>query len=215
MFAGLSALSLAGFILMAGIASSLGDNYLNTAIAVTAFIWMLFNIFLSIWFFVTSLNVLDDDKRDRLMKKYYQSQMVSQYIQQSMIRSWLQYPGHYIGNQYLKTIKILPYADAMNDGMNTLTCPVKKNEIVKDIYLRPLLFLLRRLRPVSDQEAEIVILPSSGRENGNLTLLSAKGVITSQLWNWLYRRCIPTGIPRQKKDYNDIPYDFLVRPMMP
>lgn len=53
---------------MAGIASSLGDNYLNTAIAVTAFIWMLFNIFLSIWFFVTSLNVLDDDKRDRLMK---------------------------------------------------------------------------------------------------------------------------------------------------
>ena len=208
MFAGLSALSLAGFILMAGIASSLGDNYLNTAIAVTAFIWMLFNIFLSIWFFVTSLNVLDDDKRDRLMKKYYQSQMVSQYIQQSMIRSWLQYPGHYIGNQYLKTIKILPYADAMNDGMNTLTCPVKKNEIVKDIYLRPLLFLLRRLRPVSDQEAEIVILPSSGRENGNLTLLSAKGVITSQLWNWLYRRCIPTGIPRQKKDYNDIPYDF-------
>lgn len=100
--------------------------------------------------------------------------MVSQYIQQSMIRSRLQYPGHYIGNQYLKTIKILPYADAMNDGMNTLTCPVKKNEIVKDIYLRPLLFLLRRLRPVSDQEAEIVILPSSGRENGNLTLLSAK-----------------------------------------
>ncbi|EFN8442301.1 MFS transporter, partial [Escherichia coli O119] len=160
---------------------------------VTAFIWMLFNIFLSIWFFVTSLNVLDDDKRDRLMKKYYQSQMVSQYIQQSMIRSWLQYPGHYIGNQYLKTIKILPYADAMNDGMNTLTCPVKKNEVVKDIYLRPLLFLLRRLRPVPDQEAEIVILPSSGRENDNLTLLSAKGVITSQLWNWLYRRCIPMG----------------------
>ncbi|HGD3422683.1 TPA: hypothetical protein ACI4DF_001302 [Enterobacter hormaechei] len=108
MFAGLSALSLAGFILMAGIASSLGDNYLNTAMAVTAFIWMLFNIFLSIWFFVTSLNVLDDDKRDRLMKKYYQSQMVSQYIQQSMIRSWLQYPGHYIGNQYLKTIKYCP-----------------------------------------------------------------------------------------------------------
>ncbi|BBT44828.1 hypothetical protein WP8W18C04_19860 [Enterobacter cloacae] len=35
MFAGLSALSLAGFILMAGIASSLGDNYLNTAMAYT------------------------------------------------------------------------------------------------------------------------------------------------------------------------------------
>jgi hypothetical protein len=38
MFAGLSALSLAGFIMMAGIASSLGDNYLNIAMAVTAFI---------------------------------------------------------------------------------------------------------------------------------------------------------------------------------
>ncbi|WP_244563434.1 hypothetical protein [Pantoea rodasii] len=55
MFSGLSGLSLAGFILLGGMASSFGDKYTNTAFAVTAFLWMLFNITLSIWFFVTSL----------------------------------------------------------------------------------------------------------------------------------------------------------------
>lgn len=71
LFAGLSGLSLAAFIVLGGMTLSVGDKYLNTAFAVTAFVWMLFNIILSIWFFVSSLNVLDESKRDRLMNKFF------------------------------------------------------------------------------------------------------------------------------------------------
>lgn len=71
MFAGLSGLSLAAFVVLGGMTLSIGDGYLNTSFAVTAFVWMLFNIILSIWFFVSSLNVLDESKRDRLMNKFF------------------------------------------------------------------------------------------------------------------------------------------------
>ncbi|WP_454771042.1 hypothetical protein [Escherichia coli] len=71
MFAGLSGLSLAAFVVLGGMTLSIGDGYLNTSFAVTAFVWMLFNIILFIWFFVSSLNVLDESKRDRLMNKFF------------------------------------------------------------------------------------------------------------------------------------------------
>ncbi|XSY46334.1 hypothetical protein ACNF18_23710 (plasmid) [Escherichia coli] len=48
MFAGLSGLSLAAFVVLGGMTLSIGDGYLNTSFAVTAFVWMLFNIILSI-----------------------------------------------------------------------------------------------------------------------------------------------------------------------
>lgn len=84
MFAGLSGLSLAAFILISGLFLAAGDKYLDTAFAVTALIWMLFNIVLSIWFFITSLNILDDKKRDHLMLKYFQSQIVENHILRSL-----------------------------------------------------------------------------------------------------------------------------------
>ncbi|MCP6629749.1 hypothetical protein NL507_31620, partial [Klebsiella pneumoniae] len=75
MFAGLSGLLLAAFIVLGGMTLSIGDGYLNTSFAVTAVVWMLFNITLSIWFFVSSLNVLDESKRDRLMNNFFLSQI--------------------------------------------------------------------------------------------------------------------------------------------
>jgi hypothetical protein len=83
-------MSLAAFIVLGGMTLSVGDRYLNTA--VTAFVWMLFNIILSIWFFVSSLNVLDESKRDRLMNKFFLSQIVDDYIQKHIL-AWLRYPG--------------------------------------------------------------------------------------------------------------------------
>ncbi|OAT17461.1 hypothetical protein M977_04123 [Buttiauxella gaviniae ATCC 51604] len=208
MFSGLSGLSLAAFILIGGLASSRGDKYLDTAFAVTAFVWMFFNIWLSIWFFITSLNVLDDNKRDVLMKKYFQSHIVSGYLQKSMMNSWIRYPGYHIGENYLNNIKILPYSLSDKEYMNHITCKVNKNDIVKDVYIRPLLFLLRRIRTASDQDAKIIILPSSGNVSGELRVLSSAGVEISRLWAWLYRCCLVTGARQNINNLDDITYDF-------
>ncbi|MCL6747004.1 hypothetical protein [Kosakonia sp. R1.Fl] len=209
MFSGLSGLSLAAFILLGGMTLSFGDRYINAAFAVTAFVWMLFNIILSIWFFVTSLNVLDEGKRDRLMKKYFLSQIVNVYIHKSYIQAWLRHPGAYIGEAYLKNIKILPYYISGKEDMNHIKCHINKNDVVLDIYTRPLLFLLRRLRAASGQDAKIILLPSSGDSQGELTILSSTGVQPpSRLWYWLYRHCIVTGQPENIHNQDDITLDF-------
>lgn len=88
MFAGLSGLSLTAFIVIGGLFSSAGDKYRTTAFAITALIWMLFNLELSIWFFIPSLNILDDKKRNRLMLKYFQSEIVENFILRSLINAW-------------------------------------------------------------------------------------------------------------------------------
>ena len=209
MFAGLSGLSLAAFIVLGGMTLSIGDKYLNTAFAVTAFVWMFFNIFLSIWFFVSSLNVLDENKRDRLMNKYFLSQIVDNYIQKEYILAWLRFPGVNIGENYLDDIKILPYSTFEKEGMTHVNFNINKEEVVIDIYIRPLLFLLRRLKAVDGQNAEIIILPSFGIRSGELTLLSSKGIMpVSLLWRWLCRRCIVTGHSENKRNLDDITFDF-------
>ncbi|MFW5404862.1 hypothetical protein [Pectobacterium carotovorum] len=209
MFAGLSGLSLAAFIVLGGMTLSIGDGYLNTAFAVTAFVWMFFNIFLSIWFFVTSLNVLDEEKRDSLMTKYFFSQIVDDYIQKSYVRAWLRYPGANIGEHNLKNIKLLPFSTAEKEDMNHIDIDVIKNNVVLDIYLRPLLFLLRRLKPMDGQDAEVIILPSFGIRPDELTVLSSKGIRpVSGLWCWLYRRCIVTGPSEKTRSLDDITFDF-------
>ncbi|ELY4070210.1 hypothetical protein SMY38_003978 [Cronobacter sakazakii] len=209
MFAGLSGLSLSAFIVLGGMTLSIGDRYLNTAFAVTAFVWMLFNIFLSIWFFITSLNVLDDNKRDRLMNKYFLSQVVGKYIQKSRVISWLRYPGYYIGESYLGNIKIRPYSLSEEKGLTHVKIKTNKNDVVIDVYIRPLLFLLRRLKAIDGQDSEITILPSFGGRSGELTILSMKGIMpVSRLWRWLFRCCIVTGRDENVRNLDDITFDF-------
>ncbi|MBK0127490.1 hypothetical protein IAE30_27500 [Pantoea sp. S61] len=209
MFSGLSGLSLAAFIVLGGMTLSLGDRYLNTSFAVTAFLWMLLNIFLSIWFFVTSLNVLDERKRDRLMNKYFLSQVVDNYIKDEYITQWLRYPGGYIGENYLRSIKILPYSFPEKEEMTHVIFAIRNNEVVKDIYLKPLLFLLRRLKSMSGYDASIILLPSFGRNSGKITLLSSKGVMpVSSLWRWLYRHCFVMGYSEKKSNLDNITFDF-------
>lgn len=209
MFAGLSGLSLAAFIVLGGMTLSIGDRYLNTAFAVTTFLWMLFNIFLSIWFFISSLNVLDENKRDRLMNKYFLSQIVDDYVQKAYILAWLRYPGVNIDENYLGNIKILPYSISEKENMTHVKFDISKDDVVIDIHIRPLLYLLRRLKAVDGQDAEIIMLPSFGVRSGELTLLSSKGIMpVSGLWRWLCRRCIVTGHLENKRDLDDITFDF-------
>ncbi len=187
---------------------SIGDGYLNT-FAVTAFVWMLFNIILSIWFFVSSLNVLDESKRDRLMNKFFLSQIVDDYIQKAYIQAWLRYPGGHVGQNYLAILKYCLTQFLRKDDMFGVKSNISKGDVVTDIYIRPFLFLLRRLEAVDGQDAEIIILPSFGVRSGELTLLSSRNVKpVSGLWRWLLRRCIVTGRPENKRDLDDITFDF-------
>ncbi|WP_211194827.1 hypothetical protein, partial [Pyxidicoccus fallax] len=138
------------------------------------------------------------------MNKFFLSQIVDDYIQKAYIQAWLRYPGVHVGQNYLGNIKILPYSISEKDDMLHVKSNISKGDVVTDIYIRPFLFLLRRLEAVEGQDAEIIILPSFGVRSGELTLLSSRNVKpVSGLWRWLLRRCILTGRPENKRDLDD------------
>jgi hypothetical protein len=118
-------------------------------------------------------------------------------------------PGANVGENYLGNIKILPYSISEKNEMLHVKSNVSKGDVVTDIYIRPFLFLLRRLEAVDGQDAEIIILPSFGVRSGELTLMSLKNIKpVSGLWRWLFIRCIVTGRPEKKRDLDDITFDF-------
>ncbi|MFJ5455185.1 hypothetical protein ACIPT4_19320 [Pectobacterium jejuense] len=208
MFAGLSGLSLAGFILLEGLFLARGDKYLNTAFAVTAFIWMLFNILLSIWFFITSLNVLDDEKRERLMLKYFHSQIVSVNLQASLVRHYIRYPGLYLGKDKIGGITVMPYYTSHGSQEERVFLRVKKNQTVIDIYMRPLLFLLRQLKKNAESDSSITLLPQVRHKKGEITLMSFSGIKPSRVWVVLFRLCFRKGTVPERPLYKNIAHDF-------
>lgn len=208
MFAGLSGLSLAAFILLGGLFSSAGDNYLTIAFAITSLSWMLFNIVLSIWFFISSLNVLDDKKRDRLMLKYFNSEIVENFILRSQINSWLQHPGTYIDKDYIEGIEILRWYVSGEENMQLLTYHLDEGKEIIDIKMQPFNFLLRFLRPVNDGEGKIIILPSLGRKKNKITLLASTDVNVPFWWVYLFKYCFISGPKKNWKEYRYITRDL-------
>ncbi|HIB0426605.1 TPA: hypothetical protein ACWSYQ_002042 [Escherichia coli] len=208
MFAGLSGLSLAAFIVIGGLFSSAGDKYRTTAFAITALIWMLFNIVLSIWFFISSLNILDDKKRDRLMLKYFQSEIVENFILHSRINSWLQHPGNYIDKNYINGIEVLRWYVSGEENMNLLPHHLGEGKDITDVRMRLFNFLLRFLRPVNNSVGKIILLPSLGRKQDTITLLASTDVIFPCWWPFLFRRCFIRGFKKNWKEYRYITRDF-------
>ncbi|MCU7063520.1 hypothetical protein K7R09_17090 [Serratia ureilytica] len=208
MFAGLSGLSLAAFIVIGGLFSSAGDKYRTTAFAITALIWMLFNLGLSIWFFISSLNILDDKKRDRLMLKYFQSEIVENFILCSLINAWLRHPGNYLDKNHIKGIEILRWYVSGEENMQLLPYYVGEGKEVTDVRIRPLSFLLRFLRPVKNSKGELILLPSLGRKQDTITLIASSDVIFPRGWAFLFRRCFIRGPQKNWKEYRYITRDF-------
>ncbi len=208
MFAGLSGLSLAAFILIGGLFSSAGDNYLTIAFAITSLSWMLFNIVLSIWFFISSLNVLDDKKRDRLMLKYFNSEIVENFILHSQINSWLQHPGCYIDKDYIEGIEILRWYVSGEENMQLFPYDLDEEKDITDVRIKPFYFLLRFLRPVNNGEGELIILPSLGRKKNTITLLASTNINAPCWWIFLFRHCFISGPKKNWKEYRYITRGF-------
>lgn len=213
MFAGLSGLSLAAFILIGGITSSTGDRYLYIAFSITALFWMLFNIAISIWFFIVSLNVLDDKKRDRLMLKYFQSEIVEKYLLRSQVNSWIMYPYQYLNKDLdkdkIKNIEILPGYNYQVENMNQIPYDLCEDMEIRDINLRLLYFLLYILKSTKGKRGKIAILPSLGRRKNKIILATfSDDVLFPKYWTTLFKYCFICGSQENWKEYRHITRDF-------
>ncbi|HGE4837988.1 TPA: hypothetical protein ACGG65_004761, partial [Escherichia coli] len=201
MFAGLSGLSLAAFILVSELLSARGDKYLDICLVVVAIIWMIMNIGLSIWFFIQSLNVLDDRRRDRIMLKYFISKVVAQHIRTAMVKNWLALPGRYINQMGRLNVSVDVYDSPEKEKSDLLKLKLKMDECVRDIYTLPLLFLLRRLKPVGTGPARIRVLPGWGIHNSEVVILATTGIRYNAIWEKLFKLCFIRGSKWEKTNF--------------
>ncbi|WP_249818714.1 hypothetical protein [Escherichia coli] len=201
MFAGLSGLSLAAFILVSELLSARGDKYLDICLVVVAIIWMIMNIGLSIWFFIQSLNVLDDRRRDRIMLKYFISKVVAQHIRTAMVKNWLALPGRYINQMGRLNVSVDVYDSPEKEKSDLLKLKLKMDECVRDIYTLPLLLLLRRLKPVETGPARIRVLPGWGIHNSEVVILATTGIRYNAIWEKLFKLCFIRGSKWEKTNF--------------
>ncbi|EFC3436640.1 hypothetical protein CTR46_005026 [Escherichia coli] len=201
MFAGLSGLSLAAFILVSELLSARGDKYLDICLVVVAIIWMIMNIGLSIWFFIQSLNVLDDRRRDRIILKYFISKVVAQHIRTAMVKNWLALPGRYINQMGRLNVSVDVYDSPEKEKSDLLKLKLKMDECVRDIYTLPLLFLLRRLKPVGTGPARIRVLPGWGIHNSEVVILATTGIRYNAIWEKLFKLCFIRGSKWEKTNF--------------
>lgn len=209
MFSGLSGLSLSAFILIGGLVSASGDSYLNKAFSVVTFFWMILNIALSVWFFIQSLNVLEDGKRSRIMLKYFHSRAVMQYIADSFREKWLAYPGDEVKGLNVRGIQIMPYSNLLKeDEHHLIKLKLKEGEMISDIYICPLKFLLRILKPLGEEGAILYILPSGSRGSGHITVMASKNVSYSAVWAFFFRLCFVKKEKVESKSYSGFTREF-------
>ncbi len=208
MFSGLSGLSLSAFILIGGLVSAGGDSYLNKAFSVVAFFWMILNIALSVWFFIQSLNVLDEGKRSRIMLKYFHSRVVMKYIADSFRKKWLAYPGDEMRNLNVRGIQIMPFGNGLKENeYKLIKTRLNKDELISDIYIWPLEFLLKMLKPSKEESAVLYIMPSCYNDSERI-LMASHNVSYSVVWAFFFRHCFVKGKMVESKSYSGFTREF-------
>lgn len=70
MFAGLSGFLLTIFILISFLLSASLSDSSYLALCLTSVIWMMFNVLLTIWFFISTFKLLDEESAKKLMMRY-------------------------------------------------------------------------------------------------------------------------------------------------
>lgn len=87
MLAGLSGLFLSAFILLSVPVRMIFGDYLYGIACLTSAAWLTINILLSVWFFIVSLEVLDDDKRQAVVKRYISFGIVRNHVNEKVAAS--------------------------------------------------------------------------------------------------------------------------------
>jgi len=111
MLAGLSGLFLSAFILLSvPLRMAFGDYLYGIACLISA-AWLTINILLSVWFFIVSLEILDDEKRQAIVKRYISFGIVRGYVEDKVSAVFRLNPVYPEINFSNIEVKLSDYAD--------------------------------------------------------------------------------------------------------
>lgn len=155
MLAGLSGLFLSGFILLSVLIKTVFGSYLYGIACLISILWLLINIVLSIWFFIVSLEILDDVKRQIIIKRYIAFEIVMPHICNKISAKLRLYPiyqkhnysnleikqadykGEYISvaSGYSKEDELSLYHRPFQLTLNLINCQLKRRIILRHLSL--------------------------------------------------------------------------------
>ena len=202
MLAGLSGLSLSGFILCGLILRTFVGNYNYAIICGISVIWMIFNIALSVWFFVQSLSVLDDQKRERMVLRYLTADILSAYVKNQLHNIFLNDPvKHGIISRSYGNLIFEDYS--FEEDYSVIRSESSIQEVIIDIYIRPLkiiLWLINLLGRLKKKEIAIALFSrvESRIEFATAPLFKVKNIEPDHLLVRMLKNCFRTGIDTKR-----------------
>lgn len=199
MLAGLSGLCLSGFMLCGLLLRTFVGNYNYAIICGISIIWMMLNIALSVWFFVQSLSVLDDEKRERMVLRYLTADILSAHVKSQLHNIFLNKPveSQIIKNDKYSNLTIGDYS--FENDYSVIKSKSSMQEVIKDIYVRPLKIILWHVnmhgRLKKKQIAIALFSKLDSRDEFNtLPLFKVKNIESDHVLVSLLTRCFRTGI---------------------
>ncbi|BEO78732.1 MULTISPECIES: hypothetical protein [Serratia] len=199
MLAGLSGLFLSGFMLCGLLLRTFVGNYSYAIICGISIIWMMLNIALSVWFFVQSLSVLDDEKRERMVLRYLTADILSAHVTSQLHNIFLKNPvkSQIIKNDKYSNLTIEDYS--FEKDYSVIRSEVSMQEVLKDIYVRPfkiIIWFINMYGRLKKKQITIALfskLESRG-ELETLPLFKVKSIKSDHVLVCFLTHCFRTGI---------------------
>ena len=203
MLAGLSGLCLSGFMLCGLLLRTFVGNYNYAIICGISIIWMMLNIALSVWFFVQSLSVLDDEKRERMVLRYLTADILSAHVKSQLHNIFLNKPveSQIIQNDKFSNLTFEDYS--FEKDFSVISSESSKQEVIKDIYVRPLKIILWHINMYGHLKKKQIAIAlfsklDSRDEFDTLPLFKIKNIESDHVLVNLLTRCFRSGIATKR-----------------
>lgn len=208
MLAGLSGLCLSGFMLCGLLLRTFVGNYNYAIICGISIIWMMLNIALSVWFFVQSLSVLDDEKRERMVLRYLTADILSAHVKSQLHNIFLKNPvkSQIIKNDKYSNLTIEDYS--FEKDYSAIRSEASMQEVLKDIYVRPfkiIIWLINMYGRLKKKQIAIALFSKleSRDEFETLPLFKVKNIKSDHVLISFLTHCFRTGIVSKRNIATD------------
>ncbi len=172
MLAGLSGLVLAGFILSGIFIRTFCSNYSYAVVSGISITWMMVNIGLSVWFFIKSLSVLDDVKRDKMVLRYLTADVLEVILKRRVAEAFRAGPFAQRLIDPVKYPHITLQDYSFEPNLTTIFTATKHRKEINDVYLTPLKLIIHfinfRNRIKREKLSFSFYHPYEGNKSGNL-----------------------------------------------
>ena len=203
MLAGLSGLVLAGFMLTGIFIRTFSSDYTYAIICGISVTWMMINIGLSVWFFLKSLSVLDDVKRDKMVLRYLIADVLAVMLKRRVSDAFRSAPFARRLIDADKYPQVLFEDYSFETDTTTIFKTVNQRQEISDIYLFPLKITFHYINYISRKNNKAISFCfyhpyEENNSDSRIPLFKVRGLSSGSFSVFLMKLCFRTRIPEEQ-----------------